>query len=130
MSPISVARALTFRINDRVLEGNWSGDYSGGSSPTLWSGSAKILNNFVQSGQIVKYGQCWVFSGLLTTLCRTTGIAARSVTNYTSAHDAKKNTRKDLEISGGYNRIVDIFLDEKGNLMDHLTDDSTWYENI
>lgn len=35
----------------------------------------------------VKYGQCWVFSGLLTTLFRAVGIPARSITNFESAHD-------------------------------------------
>ena len=126
MSPVSIVRALTYRVNDRVLEGNWSGDYSGGSAPTAWTGSAKILSQFLESGQIVKYGQCWVFSGVLTTLCRTAGIPSRSVTNYVSAHDSRKMSRKDLEITGGYNRIVDIFLDEKGAMMDDLTDDSIW----
>ena len=127
VSPISIARALSYRVNDRVLEGNWSGDYSGGSTPTFWTGSAKILNKFMQSAQIVKYGQCWVFSGLLTTLFRTAGIASRSVTNYTSAHDAKNTDRKELEMTGGYNRIVDVYLDEKGNVLDDVTNDSTWY---
>ncbi|KAI6655182.1 protein-glutamine gamma-glutamyltransferase K [Oopsacas minuta] len=125
-SPISIARALSYRVNDRVLVGNWSGDYSGGKAPTAWTGSAMILNQFVKSGDIVKYGQCWVFSGVLTTLCRTAGIAARSVTNYASAHDYKDTDRKDLEMTGGYNRIVDVFIDEKGNVLDDMTNDSTW----
>eukprot|EP00800_Vazella_pourtalesii_P001697 TRINITY_DN1158_c1_g1_i2.p1 TRINITY_DN1158_c1_g1~~TRINITY_DN1158_c1_g1_i2.p1 ORF type:complete len:709 (+),score=135.07 TRINITY_DN1158_c1_g1_i2:33-2129(+) len=126
VSPISIARVLSYRVNDKVLEGNWSGDYSGGSTPTSWTGSAKILNKFVQSAQVVKYGQCWVFSGLLTTLCRTAGIACRSVTNYVSAHDAKNTDRKELEMTGGYNRVVDVYLDEKGNVLDDVTNDSTW----
>ena len=51
-----------------VLMGNWSGDYAGGTPPTAWSGSVKILNNYYEGGgKTVKYGQCWVFSGVTTT---------------------------------------------------------------
>ena len=50
-----------------MLVGNWSGDYDDGKSPTYWNGSVAILKQFVTSGQSVKYGQCWVFSGVLTT---------------------------------------------------------------
>lgn len=51
-----------------VLEGNWSGDYSGGTSPTVWSGSVEILMGYHKnSGTPVKYGQCWVFAGVFTT---------------------------------------------------------------
>jgi len=39
--------------------------------------------------QPVMWGQCWVFSGVLTTLGRTIGIPTRSVTNFESAHDHK-----------------------------------------
>jgi len=51
-----------------VLVGNWSGSYSGGTPPTAWSGSVEILKNYHEGGGApVKYGQCWVFSGLTTT---------------------------------------------------------------
>jgi len=50
-----------------VLVGNWSGNYADGKSPTFWSGSVAILKQFVETGQSVQYGQCWVFSGVLTT---------------------------------------------------------------
>ena len=50
--------------------------------------SVTILQQFKNSGyQPVCYGQCWVFSAVLVTLLRTMGIPARSVTNYSSAHD-------------------------------------------
>ena len=32
-----------------VLTGNWSGDYSGGVSPTTWNGSVAILKQYLQT---------------------------------------------------------------------------------
>lgn len=53
---------------DGVLEGRWDGEYSDGVAPYKWSGSVRILEQYVSSGyQPVKYGQCWVFSALVTT---------------------------------------------------------------
>ena len=50
-----------------VLVGRWDGDYSEGTSPSKWIGSRAILEEFMKEKKPVKYGQCWVFSGLLTT---------------------------------------------------------------
>ena len=55
----------------------------------FWSWKVKIIKQFMETGEPVKYGQCWVFSGLLTTLMRSIGIPARSVTNFASAHDTE-----------------------------------------
>lgn len=60
----------------------------------------------------VKYGQCWVFSGILTTLLRALGIPARSVTNFQSAHDTD-NTM-----------TIDVYVDKMGN--EHMKSDSCW----
>ena len=68
------------QVNDSdetgILMGNWSGDYSDGTAPFKWTGSVRILEEYVRQGyQPVKYGQCWVFSAVVTTskwVCFTT----------------------------------------------------------
>lgn len=50
-----------------VLTGNWSGDYSGGTSPLKWVGSVAIMEQYWKTLREVSYGQCWVFSGVVTT---------------------------------------------------------------
>ena len=62
----------TFQVNSNdatggVLMGNWSGDYSGGKAPSSWNGSVAILEEYLRTKSPVYYGQCWVFSGVLTT---------------------------------------------------------------
>ena len=59
---------------DGVLVGAWpckEGDFGfgwpEGTNPCDWKGSVKILEEYFETGKPVKYGQCWVFSGLLTT---------------------------------------------------------------
>ena len=52
------------------LVGNWSSDdsdYADGIQPTSWSGSEAILRQYVTNKRPVRYGQCWVFGGTLTT---------------------------------------------------------------
>ncbi|CAK0909625.1 unnamed protein product [Prorocentrum cordatum] len=77
---VLMARHLSSAVNQLdnggVLVGNWSGDYEGGKAPTAWVGSPSILTQWAESGP-VKFGQCWVFSGVLTAVCRCLGIPAR-----------------------------------------------------
>ena len=62
---------LQANFNDQdggVLFGRWDGNYpSGTTPPTSWSGSVAILEQFWQNKNVIKYAQCWVFSGLVTT---------------------------------------------------------------
>ena len=96
------------------MVGNWSGDYRGGSEPWKWNGSVKIFQKYFKKNKSVKYGQCWVFSGVMTTALRAIGIPARSVTNYSSAHDTDGTM------------TIDTFFDEDGNEIDNISGDSIW----
>nr|XP_006116476.1 protein-glutamine gamma-glutamyltransferase 4 [Pelodiscus sinensis] len=116
--PVIVSRAMSALVNSNddagVLFGNWSGSYSGGTSPLAWTGSAPILQKYYKTKRSICFGQCWVFSGVLTTVMRCLGIPARSVTNFASAHDTEENLK------------VDIYLNEKGEKLDKMTSDSVW----
>ncbi|KAK6185333.1 hypothetical protein SNE40_007590 [Patella caerulea] len=90
--PVQISRAVSRIVNNYddngVLEGKWSGEYDDGTRPTAWTGSIKIIEQYMETKEPVKYGQCWVFSGVVTTICRALGLPCRSVTNYASAHDS------------------------------------------
>lgn len=118
-NPVKVVRAISAIVNsiddDGILEGRWDGNYKDGKSPQSWTGSVKILEEYMKNqGKSVKYGQCWVFSGLTTTICRALGIACRSVTNFVSAHDTDETL------------TIDKYFDAGGNELDDETSDSIW----
>ncbi|KAM8966973.1 coagulation factor XIII A chain [Pelodytes ibericus] len=117
-NPIKISRVGSAVINakddDGVIAGNWRNDYSLGVAPSAWTGSLDILLEYHSSGLPVKYGQCWVFAGVLTTFLRCLGIPARLVTNYFSAHDNDANLQ------------TDVFLQEDGKTNITLTKDSIW----
>ena len=122
--PVLVSREMSALINvqddNGVLCGLWDGNYEDGKSPGFWRGSGAILGQFLQSGgKPVRYGQCWVFSGVLVTIARVLGIPSRSITNFNSAHDTNRN------------RTIDQYFElQDGNLtkVDYLNagSDSIW----
>jgi len=111
--PVWVSRIISCMVNEYVLVGNWSGDYSGGISPLKWNGSVKILNEFYKTNEMVKFGQCWVYSGVVTTALRSLGIPTRSVTNFSSAHDTEGSM------------TIDTYITEDGDEVS-LNGDSVW----
>ncbi|XP_054712738.1 hemocyte protein-glutamine gamma-glutamyltransferase-like isoform X2 [Uloborus diversus] len=118
-NPVKIVRAISAMVNSNddsgVVIGNWSGNYEDGTAPWSWTGSAAILEQFLTSGgKSVRYGQCWVFSGVCTTVCRALGIPCRSTTNFVSAHDTDDSL------------TVDIYLDADGNKQEDLIMDSIW----
>ncbi|WAR12579.1 TGMH-like protein [Mya arenaria] len=117
-NPVIIARKLSALVNSSddngVLTGNWSGDYTSGTSPLEWTGSCAILEQYYRTKEPVRYGQCWVFSGVLTSVCRALGIPARSVTNFSSAHDT------DGSIS------IDKHFNTDGEPLEEYNSDSIW----
>ena len=97
-----------------AVMGNWSDDYTGGKDPTKWLGSQNILQKFYKTKKPVKYGQCWVFAGVLATVCRTLGIPCRVVTNFSSAHDTQSSL------------TIDCFIDAEGKELKNMRSDSVW----
>ncbi|KAK5640144.1 hypothetical protein RI129_010955 [Pyrocoelia pectoralis] len=89
--PIKSTRLISKMVNsnddDGILVGRWDGDYADGTAPASWTGSVPILEEYLQNEESVCYGQCWVFSGVTTTICRALGIPSRVVSNLVSAHD-------------------------------------------
>ena len=71
--PVRVVRAISALVNSNddngVLQGRWDGNYGDGTQPFEWTGSVAILEEYMKNGakQPVKYGQCWVFAGVVTT---------------------------------------------------------------
>lgn len=117
-NPIIVIRCLSAIINSNddngILEGRWTDKYPKNcTTPTSWTGSVAILKEYMETKTSVQYGQCWVFSGVMTTLCRALGIPTRSVTNFESAHDSDSSM------------TIDFHFNKDGDPMSYL-DDSVW----
>ena len=76
---VRTTRAISAAVNspddDGVLEGNWSDKFNGGVPPTSWTGSSKIIKKYMENKKPVKFAQCWVFSGVLTTSTKSVFIA-------------------------------------------------------
>ncbi|KAK7079820.1 hypothetical protein SK128_021525 [Halocaridina rubra] len=118
-NPVKVVRGISAGVNDiddeGILVGRWDGEYNDGVPPYQWTGSARIIEEFVKNGfKPVKYGQCWVFSAITTTICRALGIPCRSVTNFVSAHDTNSSL------------TIDKFFDKEGNELEGGPDGENW----
>ncbi|KAF5296194.1 hypothetical protein FQA39_LY12648 [Lamprigera yunnana] len=125
--PIRVSRLISKMVNSNddegILVGRWDGEYSDGTPPASWSGSVPILEEFLMSHDSVSYGQCWVFSGVTTTICRALGIPSRVVSNLVSAHDANATLS------------VDKYYDMKNEELDYdpnnpMGEDSIWNYHV
>ena len=66
------------------------------------------------NGEPVKFGQCWVFAGVTTTVSKALGIPSRTVTNFVSAHDTDDSL------------TVDKFFDKAGETISDVNSDSIW----
>lgn len=85
-----LCREFTAAINTQdpslcVLQSRWDGQYVGGTSPLLWTGSHQIISQYMNTRRPVNYGQCWVYACLFTTVLRCLGIPSRCVSAVSSA---------------------------------------------
>ncbi|XP_054849695.1 protein-glutamine gamma-glutamyltransferase E-like [Eublepharis macularius] len=120
--PKHVSRVLSAMVNcnddSGVLWGKWK-NLNKGKHPSSWMGSVDILRKWkVSEFQAVKFGQCWVFAGVLTTVLRCLGIPTRMISNFSSAHD------KDRTLT------VDEYFDASGNPLTTETKDSVWNYHV
>lgn len=109
-----ITRNFSHLVASHLLEGRWQKPYAPHPMPTDWTGSQKILRFYKQQRVLVRYGQCWVFSAVSTTLCRALGIPCRSVTNFESAHDTDRSV------------TIDYHFDEDLQPMERFNNDSVW----
>lgn len=125
--PINVVRHISSIVHHNsdeksqagIVQGFWPEDgrrnaYKHGTNPYDFTGSKAILQQFYKTKKPVKYGQCWVFAGVATTICRALGIPARPVTNYRSAHDTNQSL------------TVDYLFDERDQQIVLPKRDSVW----
>ncbi|XP_069618484.1 protein-glutamine gamma-glutamyltransferase K [Ranitomeya imitator] len=116
--PINVSRVISAMVNSMddngVVAGSWSGEYADGVNPVAWVGSVDILLRYHQTGAPVKYGQCWVFAAVTTSVLRCLGIPGRTITNFASAHDTDGNL------------TFDVYFDENMKPLEDKNSDSVW----
>ncbi|XP_015604650.1 hemocyte protein-glutamine gamma-glutamyltransferase [Cephus cinctus] len=125
--PIKMARAISRIVNSNddkgVLTGRWDGNYEDGTAPSEWTGSVPILEQFLKTENEVQYGQCWVFAGVVTTVCRALGLPSRVISNLVSAHDANAS----LSIDRYYNMDNEELDYDPENFMG---EDSIWNYHV
>lgn len=121
-SASSVSRAVASKVNSRdgtgVLAGSFGGKHASGMHPCRWNGSAPILQRFFRTKTPVRYGQCWVFAGVVVTLLRALGIASRCVTVYEAAHRSSRLMQ------------VDRYFSADGDLLHDTNSDSVWVYHV
>ncbi|XP_014245996.1 annulin-like [Cimex lectularius] len=77
---VEIVRSIAFSIEapPGIMESN----LRGGSPPLLWTGTRQILDLWYKTRTTVKYGQCFVFGGLLTGVFRSLGIPSRVTSSF------------------------------------------------
>lgn len=71
-----------------VLVGKWEGQYKPYAAPWEWLSSSDIFEKYMRNRATpVRYGQCWVFGAITTSVFRVLGIPSRLVVTFQSAND-------------------------------------------
>ncbi|KII63622.1 Annulin [Thelohanellus kitauei] len=97
-----------------LISGNW-GTVTEGTKPTEWVNMRDIYREYLQELVPVRWGQCFVFSALVTSICRDLGILCRSVTGFSIGHDNNGDG------------ILTIYLDEMTMEIIKRNSETLWY---
>ncbi|RWS01742.1 Hemocyte protein-glutamine gamma-glutamyltransferase-like protein [Dinothrombium tinctorium] len=104
------AKMVDANDDNGIIAGNWGkhlSDFAGGVYPWSWTRSAPIIEQYIETGKPVKYGQCWVYSAVLTTIFRALGCPSRPISNFNS----------------GLSNSIDLVID---SLVNEESEDSYW----
>lgn len=122
--PWLTARAIAWMVNTKVLKGRWASTFPGGTDPTSWDNSIEILAQWLKTNKIVKYGQCWVFAGVLSSLLRSLGIPTRTVTTERASIAHKR------PFDGEIRRYWRLDASGKTYDLDTKRSDGMWYYHV
>lgn len=104
-SKLEVIRYLMSKMSS-LMVGNWSNNFDEGLTPTHWIGTEQIFIFREKINHPVKYGQCWCFSEIMTSLCRMLNIPTRTVSG--------KNVLIDENLDHGIDFKEDLKKGESG----------------
>lgn len=89
------------------MVGRYDGEYKDGVAPHAWTGSVAIMERYLtDGGRPVEYGQCWVYSGLVVTICRALGTIFFAIVIYLMY---QRNSRR-LLIDYGFQVFLVVLL--------------------
>lgn len=144
-NPMYVSRYLAASLSshnrhDGLIVGQWK-SYENGHSPSKWTRTSEVLFEYMKNGP-VRYGQCWTFAEVLTSMLRFLGISARTVYATNSHIDMTFKSVIDLSMDFGTNKghshplclspefLTDFFrqtlVKDNSEPMIHTTEDSVW----
>ncbi len=121
------------------LQGRWAPVHDDAQyGPWLWDASGEILESWSETKGQAKYGQCWVFAGLLQPTFSALGMTTRTVTNFDPAHDhlREKGTNRLREKGSnrlrekGTNRYWQTAPDGTEFRLEAMTADSVWSYHV
>eukprot|EP01097_Dermamoeba_algensis_P004284 TRINITY_DN2826_c0_g1_i1.p1 TRINITY_DN2826_c0_g1~~TRINITY_DN2826_c0_g1_i1.p1 ORF type:complete len:779 (-),score=218.89 TRINITY_DN2826_c0_g1_i1:155-2491(-) len=91
---VDVIRYLSYELAAQevnvkgMMHGKWAEPYTPGTDPRSWTGSNQIIDSYVKNNfKTVQYTQCWVFSGVYTSIARALGLVTRQIFTFESAHE-------------------------------------------
>uniref|UniRef100_A0A0N5BWS3 TGc domain-containing protein n=1 Tax=Strongyloides papillosus TaxID=174720 RepID=A0A0N5BWS3_STREA len=86
---INITRKLSFAINEWLLLGNWDRKsyQQDARKPEEWDNSLDIFMIFLRNQIPARWGQCFTFAPLFTSILRCLGIPTRTITCSDAGHD-------------------------------------------